>query len=407
MPTHASTVSSHVSTLRRKHDGVACRSCSLSLVSPVPLVAGIDCRLELVAYTRASMASSSERSAQHGASRRAPPPPDQLASFYKLVDKKVIAGVLCRHARNAELSALASSSAKALFGDNSLVVAHLQVAKSNALACLALVSASSDIREWAAFYRRSWHVLVSPITLLLRRIEADTVLPGTLPEEELEYDAHVTAALKKAKNKPVPHPAVLRAWASTMGYTTLLLAMFRSLELLRLPWWPAEQRRIVESFVLEGLDVIPRTAGIAIQMTGESEIVAKMETITPQRYEPAFYASMLRKWRSEAVRSVLQARGVLQTGAAISEQTNAEFDARQRADIAKHGLSDCALPSCAKTEKTVKEFAGCSGCRSVVYCCLEHQALDWRAHKMACKETEAARLAAEQADETEAGAAAA
>ena len=29
-----------------------------------------------------------------------------------------------------------------------------------------------------------------------------------------------------------------------------------------------------------------------------------------------------------------------------------------------------SLPSCSKTEQTVKEFAGCSGCRSVVYCCL-------------------------------------
>ena len=46
-----------------------------------------------------------------------------------------------------------------------------------------------------------------------------------------------------------------------------------------------------------------------------------------------------------------------------------------RADIAKHGLRDCALPSCSKTETTVKEFAHCSGCRSVVYCCAEHQGL--------------------------------
>ena len=85
----------------------------------------------------------------------------------------------------------------------------------------------------------------------------------------------------------------------------------------------------------------------------------------------------------------------LQTGIAKYEEFNAEFAAWQRADIAKHGLRDCALPSCSKTEKTVNEFAGCSGCRSVVYCCLEHQALDWKAHKKTCRETEAARLAEE------------
>ena len=116
----------------------------------------------------------------------------------------------------------------------------------------------------------------------------------------------------------------------------------------------------------------------------------------PRDYEPTFYADVLRKWRSDEVSSVLRARGVLQTGIAGSERTKAEFEARQRADIAKHGLRDCALLSCAKTERTVKEFAGCSGCRSVVYCCLEHQALDWRAHKKACREIEAARLSANE-----------
>ena len=100
--------------------------------------------------------------------------------------------------------------------------------------------------------------------------------------------------------------------------------------------------------------------------------------------------------------SVLQARGVLQAGTAAFHQSNAEFDARKRADVAKHGLRDCALPSCSSTEKTVKEFAHCSGCRTVVYCCLEHQALDWGAHKKACREKEAAWLAAEEtADEAE------
>ena len=128
--------------------------------------------------------------------------------------------------------------------------------------------------------------------------------------------------------------------------------------------------------------------------------------LTSRHYEPAFCAAVLRKWRSDAVSSVLRARGVQQTGVALAEQTRAEFEAREREDIAKHGLRDCALPSCSKTEKTVKEFAHCSGCRSVVYCCAEHQGLHWTKHKKACREKEAARLAAEEADE-EAGAVAA
>ena len=142
-------------------------------------------------------------------------------------------------------------------------------------------------------------------------------------------------------------------------------------------------------------------------MPGEVDLVANIETMNPRMYNPTFLASVLRKWRSNEVTNVLRARGVLQTGVASFEQDRAEFEARQRADVAKHGLRDCALPSCAKTEKTVKEFAGCTGCRSVVYCCLEHQALDWRAHKKACREREAARMAAEKADEADVGAGAA
>ena len=128
----------------------------------------------------------------------------------------------------------------------------------------------------------------------------------------------------------------------------------------------------MESFVLQGLDFIPRTADMAIQIDAESDLVAAIEKVNPQEYGPAFCASALRKWRSHAVSTVLRARVVLQTGIATFEQENAEFEGRQREDVVKHGqllhkLRDCALPSCSKTETTVKEFAGCSGCRSVVY----------------------------------------
>ena len=74
-------------------------------------------------------------SSQRGAAlpRGAPPPPDQLAAFYRLVDKKAIAGVLGRHARDAELSASAAVQAEALFGENSLVFAHLRMGETQAL----------------------------------------------------------------------------------------------------------------------------------------------------------------------------------------------------------------------------------------------------------------------------------
>ena len=83
-----------------------------------------------------------------------------------------------------------------------------------------------------------------------------------------------------------------------MGYATLLDAMFRGLDFMKLPWWPVAQKRSVESFVLQGLDVIPRTAGVAFTVAGENELVEIMERrMNPRNYDPAFCAAVLRKWR--------------------------------------------------------------------------------------------------------------
>ena len=152
--------------------------------------------------------------------------------------------------------------------------------------------------------------------------------------------------------------------------------------------------------VFQALDVIPLTAGFEPRCSSERGLVMHIEqNVSTQHYEPAFCAAVLRKWRSDAVSSVLRARGALQTGIARREQILAEFDARQREDIAKHGLRDCALPSCSKTERTVKKFAHCSGCRSVVYCCTEHQGLHWTKHKKACQKKQAEQQAAEEGGE--------
>ena len=252
--------------------------------------------------------------------------------------------MLSRYARAVELAAEAATHAEALFADDSLVVASLRMDGSMNLTNLTCNARGAE-RE--AFERQSWALLLSTIAILVRRLESNTLLPGSIREDEQDYTAHEQAAGFTALNKPVPLPAVLRAWASTMGYAILLRAMHTSLDLLRSPLWPPAQKRSVELFVLQGLDIIPHTAGVAHTTAGEDCVVAAIERhMNPRDYDPAFCAAVLRKWRSEAIRSVLRARGVLQTGIAKHEQTNAEFDARQRDDIAKHGLRDCALPSC-------------------------------------------------------------
>ena len=295
------------------------------------------------------MTSSSAESGAAGAL----PPPDRLAAFYKLVDKYVIAALLCRYARAVDLAAQAATQAEALFPDDSLVVARLRMAGSenlNNISC----RASGAERE--AFARQSWELLLSVIPVLLRRLGSNTLLPGTIREEELDYAVHTKAVACTALNKPLPLPAALRARQSTMGYGTLLTVMARGLDLLSFPWWPAEQKRSVESFVLRGLDVIPRTAGIqAGVIAGEEQLVATVEiVIAPLPYNPVFCAAVLCKWRSEAVSSVLRARGVLQTGIAKCEQSSADF----KADVAKHGCATVPSPPVPRRRRRSRSLRG-------------------------------------------------
>jgi hypothetical protein len=51
------------------------------------------------------------------------------------------------------------------------------------------------------------------------------------------------------------------------------------------------------------------------------------------------------------------------------------------ADVARHGLRCCALPSCGATEPHPKAHKICGRCRGAAYCCAAHSAQDWRRHK--------------------------
>jgi len=98
-------------------------------------------------------------------------------------------------------------------------------------------------------------------------------------------------------------------------------------------------------------------------------------------------------WARVQADGVLQRRGlhvfdVDLTSAYEQDRRNLEAaNARQ----ARRGLRSCGLASCGAKEAHVNHFKRCSACKTIVYCCKEHQLEDWPAHKAACK---AARKAA-------------
>ena len=339
------------------------------------------------------MASPSERDADRALGTPQPPPRVEVTAFFTLVERVAAAAALGREARCAELSERAAKNAERLYGDNSLVVADLRVEEARALQCLAETSTPSTEKE--ALRRRAWAILVPVNALLVRRLADNTLLPGTMQEEETLYFARSLAFTYKAQDKPVPSEAALRGVGVVLGYVTLLNAVFHTLALLMNLRHFALPQESAHSFVLTALDVILRTAAMQTRTQSETDLVAMIEQhMNPKNFEPSFCAAVLRKWRSRAVADVLRARGSLQTGVAAFQEDMAAFDALQRADIAKIGLRECALPSCDKVERTVREFKQCSGCRCVWYCSPEHQMLDWGAHKKDCHQLDKARRAA-------------
>jgi hypothetical protein len=54
---------------------------------------------------------------------------------------------------------------------------------------------------------------------------------------------------------------------------------------------------------------------------------------------------------------------------------------RGAADVARHGLRRCALPSCNSTEPHPKCYKLCGRCRGAAYCSAAHSKEDWKRHK--------------------------
>jgi hypothetical protein len=93
--------------------------------------------------------------------------------------------------------------------------------------------------------------------------------------------------------------------------------------------------------------------------------------------------------------NVLHERDVF-AGMAVTKRVSAERDKTLAARAAAATLRCCSLGGCGARELHPSHFKQCGSCRSVAYCCREHQLEDWPAHKAACKA--ARNAAAEEAD---------
>ena len=120
----------------------------------------------------------------------------------------------------------------------------------------------------------------------------------------------------------------------------------------------------------------------------ELDLVRLLESILPPE-EPTLS-------QHELGRRLLKARQVLQRSKVWPideadaegvrlEQTEEGFLVSARAKDAAVGLKHCALAACGAKEAHASHFSKCGACKTVAYCCREHQVADWPAHKAACK----------------------
>jgi hypothetical protein len=74
-------------------------------------------------------------------------------------------------------------------------------------------------------------------------------------------------------------------------------------------------------------------------------------------------------------------KSLVDVGPTINALVMSALRERAAADVARHGLRNCALQSCNSTEPHPKCYKLCGRCRSAAYCCPAHSVEDWRRHK--------------------------
>jgi hypothetical protein len=129
----------------------------------------------------------------------------------------------------------------------------------------------------------------------------------------------------------------------------------------------------------------------------------------PEMVEALALAPGYQVWLNRAFRAFARLRqsGVIETRGLQSDmaaqlrtrelERNAHADQALAAAAASGLLKSCAMVSCGAKEAHVSHFGKCGSCKTVAYCCRDHQLADWQTHKAACKAARKAAAAAKDA----------
>ena len=341
-----------------------------------------------------SAGSSRDARAPPPVAPRAPPngEPVDTAHLDRLVEKALTASKSCRYTLAAAFFRRAADEAPRLHGDT-FVCTLLTLQRSSQLDLQSQLEGVSPL-EKAALKAEAWALASGCLPLIVRRMDANTMLPGRGTAVELAFFKRFVVTNAAAFDNPPWSTRGLQLAGLSLGYATTVLAAELLLWLLRF-------HHDVEAQVLRVVDcMLPAAQSLTDITLGEETAFAT----TVQRalsgafptYTATFLASLRTKWTASAMVQMRRERNLLNASENFKKMMESD-EASWRAVVAEHGLRSCALPSCDKKEASVQQYKFCSACRSVWYCSEEHGALHWAEHKPVCRATTAVQQAADDA----------
>ena len=323
----------------------------------------------------------------------------RVDAFYEKADELAVKGHLLRAAENF---GRAAEAARAL-GEDNLVAVHLQLRQSNLVGTFSIV-APDDTTEphvRAAHRAQCVTLLSGAVAALERRRQAGTLLEGKCAAAEEAW-----RVLDILRLNPGCTAAEASSWAALVGYEELLRAGKSASEVLARAHefaaaCSAAQLHAFAQHAAHAAEAMqqPRRHG-DVPMDIESNFTNALRIAVAEAAAcgvvvagavQLLAAALQRLQRS----GVLQARHVAQSSGSMQKEQRALQAAMQKS-LRAPGLRTCALPGCGAREAHPAHFKSCAACRTVVYCCREHQVAGWPAHKKACK---AARKAAEEEED--------
>ena len=313
------------------------------------------------------------------------------AQLDKLCNKALTAVNSCRHALAAAFFRRAAEEAFRLHGQT-CVCTYLTLQRSDMLFLQSLLEGvTPDDNE--ALLAEAWALVSSCLPLIVRRMDANTMLPGRGTAVEVAFFKRYEATRSATMDLPPCSTRGLQLAGLSLGYATAVCAAEQLLWLL-----PSRNDTEAHAFLMRVVDcMLPAARSLAvITLPDEIMIASTIERVLSGEI-PTFYAtfvaSLRTKWTATAMVRMRRERDLLDVSEPMVKNIQ-DSQASWRADVAEHGLKHCALPSCDKREASVQQYKFCSACRSVWYCSAEHGALHWAEHKPVCRAATAAQQAA-------------